>query len=59
MGDASNEEFRYRHGHHHELPRGGSWNNPAAHLRAAMRNRNHADNRNDNLGFRVAAPANT
>lgn len=40
--------------------RGGAWNNPAENLRAAYRNRNWARNRNDNIGFRVAAlPANT
>ena len=40
--------------------RGGGWNNEAENLRAANRNRNHADERNDNIGFRVAAaPANT
>ncbi len=39
--------------------RGGGWNNPAENLRAAYRNRNHASNRNDDIGFRVlAAPAN-
>ncbi len=40
--------------------RGGSWNNPAENLRAAERNRNPAGNRNDDIGFRLAAaPANT
>jgi hypothetical protein len=40
--------------------RGGCWINPAQNLRAANRNSNHATNRNDNLGFRVAvARANT
>ena len=40
--------------------RGGGWINPAENLRAAYRNRNHARNRNDDIGFRVAAaPANT
>ena len=33
--------------------RGGSWNNPSKNLRAAIRNRNEARNRNRNLGFRV------
>ena len=32
---------------------GGAWNNNADHLRCAIRNRNHPDNRNNNLGFRV------
>ena len=40
--------------------RGGGWNNSAENLRSAIRNRNHARNRNDNVGFRVAvAPPNT
>jgi hypothetical protein len=34
--------------------RGGSWNNSAANCRSAIRNRNRADNRNRNNGFRVA-----
>jgi hypothetical protein len=34
--------------------RGGSWNNHETNLRAAVRNRNQPDNRNDNIGFRVA-----
>jgi retron-type reverse transcriptase len=33
--------------------RGGSWNNNPRNLRAANRNRNTTDNRNNNLGFRV------
>jgi RNA-directed DNA polymerase len=33
--------------------RGGSWNNNPQNLRAAYRNRNTTDNRNNNLGFRV------
>ncbi len=33
--------------------RGGSWNNNPGNLRAANRNRNRPDNRNNNLGFRV------
>jgi len=36
--------------------RGGSWNNNAANTRAANRNRNNPDNRNNNLGFRLALP---
>ena len=35
--------------------RGGSWNNGASNCRSANRNRNTPDNRNNNLGFRVAA----
>ena len=34
---------------------GGAWNNNNPHnLRAAYFNRNNADNRNNNLGFRLA-----
>ena len=33
--------------------RGGSWNNNTRNLRAANRNHNHADNRNNNIGLRV------
>jgi formylglycine-generating enzyme required for sulfatase activity len=34
--------------------RGGSWNSYARNVRAAYRNRNRPDIRNDNLGFRLA-----
>ena len=34
--------------------RGGSWNDQARNVRAAYRNWNHPENRNDNLGFRCA-----
>lgn len=34
--------------------RGGSWNNKARNSRAAHRNNNSPDNRNNNIGFRVA-----
>jgi formylglycine-generating enzyme required for sulfatase activity len=34
--------------------RGGSWNNKARNCRSACRNRNHPDNRNNNLGLRPA-----
>ncbi|MGL5097609.1 MAG: SUMF1/EgtB/PvdO family nonheme iron enzyme [Planctomycetia bacterium] len=37
------------------MNRGGSWNNNAQNSRSANRNRNTPDNRNNNLGFRVAA----
>ena len=33
--------------------RGGSWNNNQDNARAAYRNNNTPDNRNNNLGFRV------
>jgi formylglycine-generating enzyme required for sulfatase activity len=35
--------------------RGGSWDNNAINSRCANRNRNTPDNRNNNLGFRIAA----
>lgn len=34
--------------------RGGSWNDDARNVRAAYRNAHHPDNRNDDLGFRLA-----
>ena len=34
--------------------RGGSWINNARNVRAAYRNWNSPDNRNDNIGFRCA-----
>lgn len=34
--------------------RGGSWNNKPDNLRSANRNRNNTDNRNNNIGFRLA-----
>ncbi len=37
--------------------RGGSWNNKPENLRSANRNRNNADNRNNNIGFRLAQSA--
>ena len=37
--------------------RGGSWNNNPQNLRTANRKRNTADNRNNNLGFRVGEHA--
>jgi len=33
--------------------RGGSWNNNQDNARAAYRNNNHPDNRNNNIGFRL------
>ena len=35
------------------MVRGGSWNNNQNNARAAYRNNNHPDNRNNNIGFRV------
>ncbi len=52
----SETSTQYAHG----ACRGGAFNNDAHNLRAAYRNRNDAHDRNQNLGFRVAAlPANT
>lgn len=34
--------------------RGGSWNNNGRNVRSAIRNRNTPDNRNNNIGFRLA-----
>jgi formylglycine-generating enzyme required for sulfatase activity len=36
------------------VQRGGSWNNKPENLRSANRNRNNPDNRNNNIGFRLA-----
>ncbi|MEM7678312.1 MAG: SUMF1/EgtB/PvdO family nonheme iron enzyme [Myxococcota bacterium] len=36
--------------------RGGSFNNNAARLRSANRNRNEPGNRNRNVGFRCSGP---
>jgi hypothetical protein len=35
--------------------RGGSFNNNAHNVRSAYRNDNNPDNRNNNIGFRVAS----
>jgi len=37
--------------------RGGTWNNKPENLRSANRNRNNADNRNYDIGFRLAQSA--
>lgn len=37
--------------------RGGSWNNNPRNARSANRNNNTPDNRNNNIGFRVASTA--
>jgi len=34
--------------------RGGSWNNNAQNCRVSNRNNNNPENRNNNLGFRLA-----
>jgi hypothetical protein len=38
----------------HRVNRGGSWNNNPRNCRSANRNGNTPDNRNNNLGFRLA-----
>jgi hypothetical protein len=38
--------------------RGGSWNNDAANCESANRNRNTPEDRNNNLGFRLALNSN-
>jgi hypothetical protein len=35
--------------------RGGAWNDNPRNVRSANRNRNTTDNRNNNLGFRLAS----
>ena len=42
----SRKDFRY--------VRGGGWNNNPDNARSANRNRNAPDNRNNNIGFRLA-----
>ena len=39
---------------HSRVLRGGSWNSNAHHLRSANRNHDHPDNRNHNIGLRLA-----
>lgn len=39
--------------------RGGSWNNNGRNVRSAIRNRNEPDDRNNNLGFRLALAQHT
>lgn len=39
--------------------RGGAWNNTPDNLRSSNRNRNTTDNRNNNIGFRLAQAART
>ena len=41
------------------MVRGGSWNNNQDNARAAYRNRNHPDNRNNNIGFRLVCSSHT
>jgi hypothetical protein len=40
--------------HGKKVLRGGAWNNNARNVRAAYRNANDPDNRNNNVGFRCA-----
>jgi len=37
------------------VARGGSWNNNPRNARSGKRNRNTTDNRNNNIGFRLAS----
>lgn len=39
---------------HARVERGGSWNNSAENCTVSYRNNNSPDNRNNNIGFRVA-----
>ena len=41
----------------HQMLRGGGWNNNANNVRAANRNNDNPDNRNDNIGFRCVGGA--
>ena len=41
-------------GPQHRVRRGGAFNNNERNVRCAVSNRNHPNNRNDNIGFRVA-----
>ena len=41
-------------GPQHRVLRGGAFNNNARNVRCSARNRNHPNDRNDNVGFRVA-----
>jgi hypothetical protein len=47
LGDRSTKDAN-------RVVRGGSWNNNGRNVRSANRNRNTPDNRNNNLGFRLA-----
>ncbi len=42
------------HKGHKRVLRGGSWNNNGRNLRSANRNANTPDNRNRNIGLRLA-----
>ena len=42
-------------GNSNRVNRGGSWNNDARNCSASNRDNNNPDNRNNNLGFRLAA----
>lgn len=41
-------------GNSNRVNRGGSWNNDARNCSASNRDNNNPDNRNNNLGFRLA-----
>ncbi len=51
-GNSYLRNSRWRRGVLSEAIRGGSWNNNARRLRVSNRNRNQAEERNDNIGFR-------
>jgi hypothetical protein len=51
--DCDTDDGRQRKSQNRVL-RGGSWINDPQNLRAANRNHNSPDNRNDNVGFRLA-----
>jgi formylglycine-generating enzyme required for sulfatase activity len=45
---------RFRPKGSNRVLRGGNWNNNARNCRSANRNNNTPDNRNNNIGFRLA-----
>lgn len=49
-----NEKGAHAPGGSNRVNRGGSWNNDADNSRVANRNNHHPDNRNNDLGFRLA-----
>ncbi|MEM9212825.1 MAG: SUMF1/EgtB/PvdO family nonheme iron enzyme [Cyanobacteria bacterium P01_F01_bin.150] len=53
MFGQSTRSFRLNLGQAPLLLRGGSWINNPRNCRSANRNRNDADNRNNNIGFRL------
>jgi len=47
--------LRRRFGQGSQGLRGGSWNNNEDNARVSIRNNNHPNNRNNNIGFRVVS----